>query len=122
MTFVFLWSLMSSFSTSSRVRPKERRCRRRAGCNQPIDPCQRLRPCLDLTIELSVPGLFKQERQPGAGLQSVLEEVVAVDQRGRIDRAGRFELEVAPDVVDFVALAERGECVGLMQGEELVDC
>ena len=68
------------------------------------------------SLELSVAKLFEQGREPGARLEAVPDEVVAGDQRRRIDRAGRLELEVAAAVVDLLALAERGQRVGLMQG------
>jgi hypothetical protein len=73
------------------------------------------------SVELSVSKLFEPSREPGTRLETVLKEIVAVNERRRIDRTAGLELHEAAAKVDLVACARRGQCVGLMQGEKLVD-
>ena len=95
---------------------------REASCSEPaVDPLERLTLVVDRSFELSIAKLLEQGRESRAGLEAVADQVVAVDQRRRIDRTGWLGLQVAAAIVDFFALAERRQRIGFVQGEELFD-
>ena len=60
-----------------------------------LDPLERLALAVDRSFELGVAKLLEQGREPRARLEPVADQVVAGDQRRRIDRTGRLRLEVA---------------------------
>ena len=86
-----------------------------------LDPLERLAFVVDHSLELSIAKLLEQGRKARAGLEAVAHQVVAVQKRGRVDRTGRLRFEIAPAIVDFLAVAERRQRVGFVQGEKLLD-
>ena len=99
--------IQARVSLSSRNRARDGpELRRALGGELAIDPFERLALAADGSIELSVAKLFEQGRELRARLEAVADQVVAGDQRRRIDRARRLRLQVVAAVVDVFARSE----------------
>src|SRR5208283_4380823 len=108
------WILSGRHSAALLVRPRSRR-------HVAVNPVERLALALEIPLELRFSDRLQDYGKMGTRLQTVAHQVVACQERRRVDRAGRLVLDVISTVIDMLGVARGSQGVGSVQRQELVD-
>ena len=86
-----------------------------------VEPFESLWLGLDPAFELQVANLFKDLGKLCPGLEPETHQVVARNQRRRVDRPGRLDLQIVITIVYVLGIARRRQRISPVKRQQLVD-